>query len=189
MPMSDAVERAQHDLAREIARERDLPEGDPRARLVATARMESELREVGLQEAVDEARQSSPPLTWTEIAEALGLASAGAAAARFGPGAAANRARAAERSASRSAIAADAIADRPKPDLPGWSLAEAADELDITLAAARVRLARARKAARESGMEAELEARIERVSGGVGRAGVRLLDLDVLRTGSQPAHS
>lgn len=189
MPMSAPIEDAQQALAREIARERDLLEGDPRARLAATARMESELREVGLQEAVDEARGFDPPLTWGEIAEVLGLSSPGAAAARFGPGAAANRARAAKRSASRSAIAADAIADRPKRDLPGWSLAEAAEELGITLAAARVRLARARKAARESGTEAELESRIERVSGGVGRAGVRLLDLDVLRTGSQSAHS
>ena len=189
MPMSDPIAHAQHELARAVALARDLPEGDPRARLVATAQMEVELREVGLQEAVDEARGFDPPLTWTEIAEALGLSSPGAAAARFGPGAAANRARAAERSASRSAIASDAIADRPKVDLPGWSLAEAADALGITLAAARVRLARARKAARESGTEAELEAKIERVSGGVGRAAVRLLDLDVLRTGSQPAHS
>lgn len=187
--MSSPLEAAQAELAREIARERDLLEGDPRARLVATARMEVELREVGLQEAVDEARQADPPLTWGEVAEALGLSSPGAAAARFGPGAAANRARAAERSASRSAIAADAIADRPKPDLPGWSLAEAADELGITLAAARVRLARARKAARESGTEEQLEARIAKVSGGVGRAAVRVLDLGVLRTGSQPAHS
>lgn len=185
--MSDAIEVAKNKLARELAREESADPADPTVQLAAVAQMQSELREVGLQEAVDACRATEPPTTWSVIAERLGLGSPQAAIARYGPGADAHRAKAAARSAKRDALAASARGEGEV--LPGMSIAEAAAEVGITEANARVKLSRIRKAAAagDARAEAALAEKIAEVAGPGDRKSVRILDPSIL--GSQRAHS
>ncbi|MBS3180034.1 MULTISPECIES: hypothetical protein [unclassified Pseudoclavibacter] len=186
--MSDAIEVAKNKLARELAREESADPGDPTIKLAAVAAMQSEIREVGVQEAVDACRATEPPITWSVIAERLGLGSPQAAIARYGPGADEHRAKAAVRSARRDALAASARGEEAQ-ELPGMSVADAAAEVGITEANARVKLSRIRKAAAEGDARAEaaLAEKIAEITGPGDRKSVRILDLSIL--GSQRAHS
>lgn len=186
--MSTAVESAKTKLARELAREESADPSDPTVQLAAVAQMQSELREIGVQEAVDACRATEPPVTWSVIAERLGLGSPQAAIARYGPGADVHRAKAAARSAKRDALAASARGEEAS-DLPGMSVAEAAEKLGITEANARVKLSRVRKAAAagDARAEAALAEKLVEATGPGDRKSVRILDLSIL--GSQRAHS
>lgn len=185
--MSSAVESAKTEMARELAREEAGDASDPTIKLAAVAQMQSELREVGLQEAVDACRATDPPTTWAVIADRLGLGSPQAAIARYGPGADEHRAKAAARSAKRDALAAAARGEGEV--LPGITVADAAAELGITEANARVKISRIRKAAAagDARAEAALAEKLVEVTGPGDRKAVRILDLSIL--GSQRAHS
>lgn len=186
--MTSALEIAKQKLARDLARQEAGDTADPTIQLAAVAQMQSELREVGVQEAVDACRAAEPPVTWAVVAERLGLGSPQAAIARYGPGADEHRAKAAARSAARDARAAQARPEVDVEDLPGLSIAEAAEKLGITEANVRVKLSRVRKNAREAGGDAQaaLAEKLVEAVGPDGRKSVRVLDLSIL--GSQRAY-
>lgn len=120
--------------------------GDRLARVTAARDAARALEEVGLYRSVAEAREHGA--TWAQVGEALGVTGA-AAAARFGGSVKEREERAAasrERAAERNRVASEAIGATPRTDLPGMSLAEAAEQLDLKVGTFRRRVEVARAA-------------------------------------------
>lgn len=120
-------------------------EGDALARVTATRAAARWLEEVGLVEAVERARAGGS--TWAQIGAALEVTGT-TATTRFGGTPAEREARAQQsrdRAAQRNRVASEAIGATPRDDLPGISVAEAAEKLDVQLGTFRRRIQVARE--------------------------------------------
>lgn len=120
-------------------------DGDPLARVTATRDAARWLEEVGLVDAVERARAAGS--TWAQIGAALGVTGA-TATTRFGGTPEEREARARqsrERAAQRNKIASEAIGATPRGELPGMSVADAAEKLDVQLGTFRRRIQVARE--------------------------------------------
>lgn len=119
-------------------------DGGPLARVTAARDAARVLEEVGLVQAVEEARAAGA--TWAEVGAALGIAGP-TATSRFGGTPEEREARAQqsrERAAQRNRVASEAIGATPLAELPGMSVAEAAERLDLKLGTFRRRIEVAR---------------------------------------------
>lgn len=119
--------------------------GDPLVRVTAARDAARWLEEVALVEAVERARASGS--TWAQIGAALGVTGA-TATTRFGGTSEEREARAQQsrdRAAQRNRAASEAIGATPRDELPGISVAEAAEKLDVQLGTFRRRIQVARE--------------------------------------------
>ncbi|WP_430592095.1 hypothetical protein [Humidisolicoccus flavus] len=118
--------------------------GDPLARVAAAREASRAFEEIAVVRSVQEAREAG--VTWAEIGAALGI-SGTTATSKFGGTPEEREARARtsrERAAERNRIASEAIGATPREDLPGISVAEAAEQLDVKLGTFRRRIEVAR---------------------------------------------
>ncbi|WP_146077929.1 hypothetical protein [Pseudoclavibacter sp. AY1F1] len=118
--------------------------GDPLARVTATRDAARWFEEVALVEAVERARATGS--TWAQIGASLGVTGA-TATTRFGGTPQEREARAQQsrdRAAQRNRVASEAIGATPRDELPGISVAEAAEKLDVQLGTLRRRIQVAR---------------------------------------------
>lgn len=119
-------------------------DGDPLARVTSTRDAARWFEEVALVEAVEQARATGSK--WAQIGAALGVTGA-TATTRFGGTAEEREARAQqsrERAAERNRAASEAIGATPRDELPGISVADAAEKLDVQLGTFRRRIQVAR---------------------------------------------
>ena len=123
----------------------DPRSGDPLARVTAARDAARWLEEVALVEAVERARAHGS--TWSQIGAALGVTGT-TATTRFSGTPEEREARALqsrERAAQRNRVASEAIGATPRDELPGISVAEAAEKLDLQLGTFRRRIQIARE--------------------------------------------
>ncbi|WP_424465470.1 hypothetical protein [Pseudoclavibacter helvolus] len=147
--------------------------GDPLARVSAARDAARWLEEVALVQAVEQARAAGA--TWAQIGAALGTTGA-TATTRFGGTPEEREARAQqsrERAAERNRAASEAIGATPREDLPGMSVADAAEQLDLQLGTFRRRI----QVARERNSDAFREA-IALVQLSPKREVMRVVDLE-----------